>query len=256
MTGKQRMLAATLGNEADMVPVAPDTSNMIPCRLTGKPFWDIYLYRDPPLWRAYIDCAKHFDFDGWLPSAAGFCMGAASEAEHSKIVFRSDERLITRQYRAENGKMIWSDRVTVYYRADPPTRNVRAGLIGMADDPDEWWDIEGIKEHPRGREGFEQIKAYMGDQGVVGGGVGLPSLGIEPEGIHAYYDDRPAVLRRMDAAGEQALRRAEQILDWDPDVLMVGISGYLSFHSPEIIRQIGLPTLQRVTKLARDRGVP
>ena len=56
MTSKERMLAATRMEVPDMVPVAPDTSNMIPCRLTGKPFWDIYLYQDPPLWKAYIDC--------------------------------------------------------------------------------------------------------------------------------------------------------------------------------------------------------
>jgi len=256
MTGKERMLAATLGKQADMVPVAPDTSNMIPCRLTGKPFWDIYLYRDPPLWKAYIDCAKHFDFDGWLPSAAGYCMGGPSEAENAKSVHRSDERIVTRQYRTENGKMLWSDRVTVYYRADPPTRNLKAELIGMAEAPERWWDIEGIKEHTPGREGFEEIRAYMGEQGIVGAGVGLPSLGIEPEGIYAYYDDRPAVRRRLEAAGEQTIRRAEQILEWEPDVLMIGISGYLTFHSPDIVRDIGLRTLQRLTKMAKDRGVP
>ena len=65
MTSRERMLAAMRLEQPDMVPVCPDTSNMIPCRLTGKPFWDIYLYQDPPLWLAYIDCVKHFGFDGW-----------------------------------------------------------------------------------------------------------------------------------------------------------------------------------------------
>ena len=63
MTSRQRMLIAMTNGQPDMVPVAPDTSNMIPCRLTGKPFWDIYLYQDPPLWQAYIHCVKHFGFD-------------------------------------------------------------------------------------------------------------------------------------------------------------------------------------------------
>ena len=53
MTAKQRMLIAMRNGQPDCVPVAPDTSNMIPCRLTGKPFWDIYLYQDPPRWQAY-----------------------------------------------------------------------------------------------------------------------------------------------------------------------------------------------------------
>ena len=68
MTGRGRLLTVLAGRTPDCVPVCPDMSNMIPCRLTGKPFWDIYLYNDPPLWEAYIHAVKHFDFDGWLPS--------------------------------------------------------------------------------------------------------------------------------------------------------------------------------------------
>ena len=45
MTSKERMLIAMKGGQPDCVPVAPDISNMIPCRLTGKPFWDIYLFQ-------------------------------------------------------------------------------------------------------------------------------------------------------------------------------------------------------------------
>jgi len=55
MTRKDRMLAALNNEQPDRVPDAPDISNMIPCRLTGKPFWDIYLYDDPPWWQAYIN---------------------------------------------------------------------------------------------------------------------------------------------------------------------------------------------------------
>ena len=30
------------------MPVAPDISNMIPAKLTGLPFWDLYLYEKNP----------------------------------------------------------------------------------------------------------------------------------------------------------------------------------------------------------------
>ena len=66
MTSKERMLIAMKNGQPDMVPVSPDISNMIPCKLTGKPFWDIYLYRNPPLWKAYIDAVRCLGFDGWL----------------------------------------------------------------------------------------------------------------------------------------------------------------------------------------------
>lgn len=61
MNSRDRLLAVLRGDIPDCVPVAPDFSNMIPARLTGKPFWDLYLYNAPPIWEAYIDCAKHFN---------------------------------------------------------------------------------------------------------------------------------------------------------------------------------------------------
>jgi len=42
MTSKERMLTAFRNQQPDIVPVSPDISNMIPAKLTGKPFWDIY----------------------------------------------------------------------------------------------------------------------------------------------------------------------------------------------------------------------
>ena len=49
MTPRERLLKVLAGEIPDCVPVAPDISNMIPARLTGKPFWDLYLYNDPPI---------------------------------------------------------------------------------------------------------------------------------------------------------------------------------------------------------------
>lgn len=54
MTSRERMITAMRNQQPDMAPVAPDISNMIPCRLTGKPFWDIYLHKTrrsgKPMW--------------------------------------------------------------------------------------------------------------------------------------------------------------------------------------------------------------
>ncbi|MFC1452953.1 hypothetical protein ACFLSJ_06365, partial [Verrucomicrobiota bacterium] len=66
MTPRERLLAVLHGDMPDCVPCCPDISNMVPCRLTGKPFWDIYAYDDPPLWKAHIDALKAFDLDGGL----------------------------------------------------------------------------------------------------------------------------------------------------------------------------------------------
>ena len=66
MTSKERLLITMRGGVADCVPVVPDMSSMIPCRLTGKPFWDIHLYQNPPFWKAHIDAMRYFGCDGFL----------------------------------------------------------------------------------------------------------------------------------------------------------------------------------------------
>ena len=63
MNSRERFLTALTGGIPDRVPVAPDISNMVPCRLTGKPFWDIYLHGDPPLWKAHLDANRRFGYD-------------------------------------------------------------------------------------------------------------------------------------------------------------------------------------------------
>jgi len=102
MTSKERMITAMLNKQPDMVPVAPDMSNMIPCRLTGLPFWDVYLYRKVPLWKAYIKAVKYFGFDGWLP--ATFEMEYPDE--NTYIVEKTPEKIITRKMEKVNGKEI------------------------------------------------------------------------------------------------------------------------------------------------------
>ena len=87
-TSRERMLKAMRNQQPDRIPAAPDMSNMIPCRLTGKPFWDIYLYQDPPLWRAYMDAVDYFGTDGWVYSLDGFYLEDPSQTVQ-------DENLIT-----------------------------------------------------------------------------------------------------------------------------------------------------------------
>jgi hypothetical protein len=67
---------------------------MVPCRLTGKPYWDVYLKDDPPLWKAHIDALKLFDIDGGfklyrLPDPLG-----DEPISETRILEREDERIL------------------------------------------------------------------------------------------------------------------------------------------------------------------
>ena len=161
MTPRERLLCVLKGGVPDCVPVAPDFSNMIPARLTGKPFWDLYLYNDPPIWEAYIECAKRFGIDslmdGYFPLTFPEEMSGNGAEWERAIVFRNDERIVVQASRLENGKRVWQDRVTVYYVADPPTGRAAPGKIGLPPVPEKWEPLEGVKPVDRGPEGLKRL---------------------------------------------------------------------------------------------------
>ena len=124
MTNRERLIRTLKGGIPDCVPVAPDFSNMIPCRLTGKPFWDLYLRYDPPPWEAYIACAKYFNIDSVMDGY--FPLTFTDEKTDTRpwenfIVFKNKERIVTQRSYKSNGKRIWHNGVDVYYIADSPT---------------------------------------------------------------------------------------------------------------------------------------
>ncbi|MGB9618973.1 MAG: uroporphyrinogen decarboxylase family protein [Armatimonadota bacterium] len=261
MTGRERMIVAMLNKQPDRVPVAPDISNMIPCRLTGKPFWDIYLFQDPPLWQAYIQAVRYFGFDGWLPSVpAEFPYESAERDPNAQwreaIVARSKERIFTRFHRANDGAHEWSDWCNVYYVADPPTHFVpleKAGLQGGP--PAQWEDVEPRTSYP-GLEAYYAARQMMGEDGVVGLSVGLPGLGLQPESIYEYYDCPDVVIERCEKQHEMIVRQTRAILELKPDFILIGVSGHMISNPEHIFRRLSLPTLKEVTALARAAGVP
>lgn len=49
MTPRERIMTALKNKQPDRIPATPDRSIMIPCLLTGKPFWEIGLKNYPSL---------------------------------------------------------------------------------------------------------------------------------------------------------------------------------------------------------------
>jgi uroporphyrinogen-III decarboxylase len=56
MNKRERLLKVLRGEIPDCVPVTPDFSNMIPVKLTDRPFGDNYLYKHVSIYDAYCDC--------------------------------------------------------------------------------------------------------------------------------------------------------------------------------------------------------
>jgi len=260
MTSRERMLIAMRNGQPDCVPVAPDTSNMIPCRLTGKPFWDIYLWQDPPLWQAYIDCARHFGFDGWQPAVPVALPEEAAAAAgqpvwREAIVARTPQFLITRRHAETNGRQQWSKAGTVYYPDNPPTWGVTLAKVGLSEaDPDTWEDVEPRTSYP-GTTALAAARQQLGDDGVIGVAVGLPGLGLAPESMYEYYDNRQAVITRCEQTHRAVVKRTEALVTLDLDLVLIGISGFMISNPPPIFRELALATLKEVTAVCRKAGV-
>lgn len=260
MTSRERMITAFRNRQPDMVPVSPDISNMIPCRLTGKPFWDIYMNGDPPLWKAYIDAVRYFGFDGWLPWD-GFSVANPLVETEGEIVSQTEERIVHRTTFHTPAGDLWQE--VTYYRADPPTLTTKP-VKRVPEDLDVWLEYF----HPDPSSGDETeywaVKREMGDLGVVGPSVGLPGLhelfGVIDGGmeavVRAYVDFPDRMDRYAEVRGEYYKQLAGRMLSVSPDFLMIGASGVMTLQSPAIFRHLSLRTLQTVTRLAREAGVP
>ena len=247
----------------DCVPATPDFSNMIPAKLTGKPFWEVYLYNDPPIWQAYIAAAKHFNIAGWLEGYDSYLPlifpdQLASQEWERFIVHREAHSIVTQACRAEKGKRVWNPKVDVYYVADPPTLGLDPAKVQLPAIPERWEPIEGIKPVPTGGEVIRQAKELMGEQGVVAVYVTYSAALTGPEDIYRYYDNPDKHEEWAAERVERAERRFEHVMSLEvkPDVISVGGSGTLVYQTVEIFRRVAFPAVMRVIELASAAGMP
>ena len=260
MNAKERMLTTMHHGIADRVPVCPDMSNMIPARLVGKPFWDIYLYQDPPLWLAYIEAVRHFGFDGFLgyQVKVTFPDERAREAPWQRaIIERTDERIVVRDYTEENGAIRWKPTVTVYPRYETPAWSVAPEKLGLAETPERWEPVEGVKPWPEGEELFALAYEMMGDAGVVGMVCGTSMIVGSVEKVYEYYDHPDAVREAARLTRERFCKRFDRIMQMKvrPDYIGTGASGTLVFQTVEIFRDVSLPIVRDVTRRCKEAGI-
>ncbi|MFA5858531.1 MAG: uroporphyrinogen decarboxylase family protein [Elusimicrobiota bacterium] len=262
MIPKERMLTAMRNGKPDYVPVAPDMSNMIPCRLTKKPFWDIYLYNNPPKWKAYIDAVKYFGFDGWLEAVpVSYSPEPVPELLPSlwkeAIILKTDDRIYTRNHRTVSGKEEWSRTCNVYYIDNSPTHGVELSKLGMpTTTPTEWEDVKKVNNY-KGTDAFYEAYEYMGDRGVVGLAVQMPGLNIKnPDSVYEYYDNPKKVIARCEKQTENAIATLKKHLELKPDFILIGNSGHMLSNPPPIFRDLSLYALKEFSKLCKSAGIP
>ena len=231
---------------------------MIPARLTGKPFWDIYVYQDPPLWKAYIEAAKFFNIDaGFELYDFGDLFNDEMPAERRIVDRRADGSFVTQTINLDTGE--WSKYVEIHTADMPPATLIKPANLGLPAVPSTWEAIVGIRQWPKGMELWKLIKRELGDQGVLGMPSGMSTLLVtDPDDVFEFHDNPEKFYCRRDEMLQRAENRLELItnLEEKPDFLFCGASGSLVWQSPRHFRELALPVLKRVTEQAWELGIP
>lgn len=268
MTSRERMVTAIRNEKPDRVPVAPDISTMIPARLTGKPWFEVFVNEDPPLWRAYIDAVRYFGIDGWFiygdmqfrRRGAGFDASLTVPKVTATCALESDERRVTR-YQGELAGHSYTYEVT-YYVADSPTVTEKPLKDLEADwDLVEQWYAPPVSYDP---SLLHRQRRELGELGAFGVQIVYPGLhywisdfdgGPEPM-IVWYYEKHDLVEELRQLHERRVLKEMEMVLDERPDFVLLGGSGTITLQSPAIARELSLPTIQKLTRMAKEAGVP
>ena len=259
MTSRERLTTVLQGKIPDCVPVSPDTSNMIPAKMTGLPFWDIYLYKKKPSWMAYLDCVKYFGFDslmdGYLPLDFEE-LGEINNDLCEYIIFKNDEKIITQICKVANGKMFWQDRAAIYFIDNPPVRGTTA-YLGLSPEPSHYEKVEGVCQWKTGEELLKFAKSEMGDHGLVGITCGTTSLIKNEEELYSYFDNPEPFYQRRKEFTEACEKRFNYMmsLETKPDFICTGSSGSLIWQTPQIFRELSFPIAKRITDLCHQHGI-
>ena len=254
------MLAAMTNQVPDRVPVAPDMSNMIPCRLTGKPFWEVYYFADPPLWEAYLNAVKYFGFDGWFIDGEMQYQWPGERYRAIEDMRKLADRWIVR-YRGRIDGIPYTTE-TAYFVADSPTTTEAVVKDLVAD----WSLVEKLYAPPVGYNPakLKLQRQAIGELGAFGVAIGYPGFqnwfgllrGSAEALTYAYYDQRELILRLRELNEQQVLAQMEMVLAEKPDFVLLGASGTITLQSPRLARELALPTIKKLTAMAKAAGIP
>jgi hypothetical protein len=265
MTGKERLMTTFRRGKADHVPACPDISVMVPAKLTGRPFHELFLDgREHHGWtsaryaEAYVEAVKYFGIDGW------YIYGGLKELRPegapefvATVADRPDGKLVERVCQTSLGPLTERE---IYFADEPP-----------------WRDEKPVKNL---RVDFAKLKSYMGtgswkwstvypdrdligDRGVYVGMVPVfqdwwfhHRNGGFDQVVQDFTDDPEFMDQVHEYWMEWALAYTRAMLEARPDEIMLGgSSASLSISSPGLFRKYELPFIQKASALCRKAGV-
>ncbi|MEN6355534.1 MAG: uroporphyrinogen decarboxylase family protein [Armatimonadota bacterium] len=260
MTPKERMLIAMQNGKPDHVPCAPDISTMIPMRLLGKPFWETEMEWNPPLWKAYVEAIKYFGIDGWFTYGDLSLRCDDKNKYEQKVVSRDNERIVT-AYKCETPAGVLTSETTFFVAdsaspTEKPIKDIKQDFDKLR------YLYPDILDSDTTR--LEEMRAELGDLGALGVPISYPGFQIwftlvqsGLEGLTYAYMDHPDLIEEWRVMEEKrSLRMMELALDAKPDFILLAGSGSITLQSPTIFRELCVPTIKKMTAMAKQAGIP
>ncbi len=259
MTPRQRMLTAMAGGIPDRVPASPDTNWMIPAKLTGKPFWKVFRDNDPPIADAYIDCVRHFGIDGFSHHGTYSLPRHGGVGGSRRVVEETDERIVMENTFTCPAGTLTSRTIHLHNDAAAPVEKP------IKDFEKEYECLKYMLLGDVSRISFErynEVQAKMGDNGVVGLCMLLPTLPTlwrEPTeaAFYDYYDHHSLMSRFIEEWTEHLVQVAQAIIDGDidPDFVFFPNSGMVTMQSEDIMKEFSLPALKKLSAMFKKAGI-
>jgi hypothetical protein len=269
------MLVAMRGGIPDFVPVCPDISNMIPARLTGEPFWRIYLDDAPSLGDAYLAAIDRLGMEGWY--LYGHLKGGKSEFTPLTTPTRGlcyDTFFVPTELVHATRDESRPDRVTETVVVETPLGELETTSVYLVDAPP--WDITNlVKDIARD---WPRLQWLMGedwiwdstcaDQSEVGNravyGIQVHTFVDFWDGVRNgqsdtmlldFYDHTELMDEIFEFYREFTMSRVRGLIEAGVDeVLVQGSNSSMSLVNPTIYDRYVLPLNVEVSRLTRELG--
>lgn len=263
MTPKERFLTAMQNGKPDRVPCSPDISNYIPCRKTGRPFWEIYFEQRVPLWQAYIEAADAFGIEMWIASSTEIPLiydeRKVEIKRHTEVNANRGVAVQTVIYNSPAGNL---SEELVCFTNEPPTPKSRI----IKDIEKDWPLFSKLITPPIALDIqlCDRIKAACHQKNQAYGlTMGYPGFHMWERSItggiqqltYLYYDNPKILDQWFELDLEAGTKALELYLSHTPDYLLFGGSGTLTLSSPELVKRYALPALTLWSKMAKEAGV-
>ena len=267
MTGRERMLTAFRRGKADTVPVSPDISAMVPVRLSGKPFDEMFLdgkphdgYASASVAQAYVDAVRYYGMDGW------YIYGSMKEISppgrpHWQSRLENLPEGGQRKYESCQTPYGELTRKTLYPIGEPPweeekpVKDLRRDwprLRALMGEDGNWCWEETFSDRDR-----------IGELGVYSVAIGIPQdwWFFQRNGgynvmFYDYADDPAYIDEIFEFYSRYGLARVEAACQAGADEIMLGGSASsLSVSSPRNFRKYDLPFIQKAAQICKKYGV-